>query len=61
MTFASRVSHALVLLRAKCPRCSQLCQADPSMRIATTCPNCSARLWPKRLVSGVSFTIKETH
>lgn len=61
MTFADRVLASVEMLRAKCPRCSVVVQADPSMRAATVCGGCRSRLWPKRLVTGISFTIKETH
>ena len=57
-SFADRVLGSLALLRAKAPCCGALVQADPSFQVATVCV-CGTRLWPKRLVTGVSFTVKE--
>lgn len=54
-SFASRISHALELLKAKCT-CGELHTADPSLRVPVHC-TCGKTLTPKRI--GLSLVLVE--
>lgn len=56
MTLAQRILLADAARIGRCPSCSRLVAADPSMRVVATCL-CGAVLHPRRAVGGVEFSL----